>query len=156
MILTTTTKSEQTETPPETAPFLQQQGSAAAMYNPVAASGVGAPMPPRVSERTRQLATRVAEAKAQRLTCSEFFCSKFLGALGTLPFCGLTGFTTVAANTTLWFVRRRSLCFPRCNLHGAAGRCANSMQQLSRDSIFPSQTRPRSRPVCALWARDIP
>ena len=96
------------------------------MYNPVAASGVGAPMPPRLSERTRQLASRVAEAKGQRLTCSEFFCSKFLGALGTLPFCGLTGFTTVAANTTLWFVRS-SLCFPRCSLHDAApaaGRCA--------------------------------
>jgi hypothetical protein len=119
-------KLEKTETPPETAPFLQQ-GSAAAMYNPVAASGVGAPMPPRLSERTRQLASRVAEAKGQRLTCSEFFCSKFLGALGTLPFCGLTGFTTVAANTTLWFVRRSSLCFPRCSLHDAApaaGRCA--------------------------------
>ena len=99
------------------------------MYNPVAASGVGAPMPPRLSERTRQLASRVAEAKGQRLTCSEFFCSKFLGALGTLPFCGLTGFTTVAANTTLWFVRTVVVVFP---------------------SLQPSRRSPRSRPVCAL------
>lgn len=71
--------------------------------NPVAVA-VGAPAH-KMSERTRMLAQRVAEAKAQRLTCSEWFCSVGLGTFFSLPFLGLTGLTTVPANTTVCVFR---------------------------------------------------
>lgn len=72
--------------------------------NPVTAAG-SASSQAKLSDRTRMLQQRVADAKAQKLSCSEWFCSVGLGALFTLPLLGLTGLTTVPANTTLCVFR---------------------------------------------------
>lgn len=63
------------------------------------------PQKPLLHARTALLAARVEAAKAQKLTVSEWICSKGLGTLLTLPFLGLTGLTSVPTNTTLAIFR---------------------------------------------------
>jgi len=54
----------------------------------------------QMSQRTQMLGARVAQVKAQRLTCFELLSSKGLGTLFSLPFLGLTGLISIPAATS--------------------------------------------------------
>lgn len=75
---------------------------AAAMMSAAGAPSIAVAYHPQhqMSQRTQMLGARVAQVKAQRLTCFELLSSKGLGTLFSVPFLGLTGLISIPAATS--------------------------------------------------------
>jgi hypothetical protein len=81
---------------------LQAAAAVAAAAGAVGAPSIAVAYHPhhQMSQRTQMLGARVAQVKAQRLTCFELLSSKGLGTLFSLPFLGLTGLISIPAATS--------------------------------------------------------
>ena len=81
---------------------LQAAAAAAAAAGAVGAPSIAVAYHPhhQMSQRTQMLGARVAQVKAQRLTCFELLSSKGLGTLFSVPFLGLTGLISIPAATS--------------------------------------------------------